>query len=123
MVDALRCRARDFRAALDYVIAGGHAEWAQRLGMALHAFWDRLDPSAEGRARLGAILALGGAEARRSRPGRRRPVMPLECDRARRLRRHAPLHDAALEVYRELGDQKGIITELTGIGFARARPW
>ena len=28
------------------------------------------------------------------------------------------LHHAALDVYRELGDHKGIITELTGIGFA-----
>ena len=55
----------NFRAALDYVIAGDHAEWAQRLGVALHAFWDRQDRLAEGRARLEAILALGGAKARR----------------------------------------------------------
>jgi predicted ATPase len=116
-----RCRAEheNFRAALDYLIAGGHAEWAQRLGIALHAFWDRLDHVAEGRARLEAILALGGAEVRR-RPTWAKAacyaagIATVQGDFDAVLR----LHETALEVYRELGDQRGIITELTGIGFA-----
>jgi predicted ATPase len=115
------CQAEheNFRAALDYLIAGSHAEWAQRLGIALHAFWDRLDHVAEGRTRLESVLALGGAEARR-RPTWAKTacfaagMATVQGDFDAVLR----LHEAALEVYRELGDQRGIITELTGIGFA-----
>jgi predicted ATPase len=109
----------NFRAALDCLIAGEHVEWAQRLGVALHTFWDRQDRLAEGRARLDAILALGGAEARR-------------CERWATVACYAAglasaqgdfdatlaLHHAALDVYGELADQKGVVTELTGIGFA-----
>ena len=109
----------NFRAALDYVIAGAHAEWAQRLGVALHAFWDRQHRLAEGRSRLEAILALGGAEARRSRTWARAAcyaagLAAVQADYDATL----SLHRAALGVYRELGDQKGAITALTGMGFA-----
>ena len=115
-----RCRAEheNLRAALDYLIAGSHAEWAQRLGIALHAFWDRLDHVAEGRARLEAILALGGAEARR-RPTWAKiacyagSLASVQGDYDAML----ALHYAGLEVYRELGEQRGIVMELCGIGF------
>jgi tetratricopeptide (TPR) repeat protein len=116
------CRAEheNLRAALDYLIAGSHAEWAQRLGIALHAFWYRLDYVAEGRARLEAILALGGAEARR------RPTWAKVAGYAGSLASHRQgdydatlaLHDAGLAVYRELGDPRGIISHLCGIGFS-----
>jgi predicted ATPase/DNA-binding winged helix-turn-helix (wHTH) protein len=109
----------NFRAALDYVIAGEHAEWAQRLGVALHAFWDRQDRLAEGRARLEAILALGRAEARRCYTWAKAAcyaagLASVQGDYDAML----TLHHAALDVYRELGDHKGVITELTGIAFA-----
>ena len=109
----------NFRAALDYVIAGDHAEWAQRLGAALHAFWDRQDRLAEGRARLEAILTLGGAKARRSPTWARAACYTAGLASAQGdYDAMRTLHHAALDVYRELGDHKGIITELTGIGFA-----
>jgi tetratricopeptide (TPR) repeat protein len=115
------CQAEleNFRAALDYLIAGGHAEWAQRLGIALHAFWDRDHHVAEGRARLESIIALGGPEARKCATWAKAACYAAglatvqgDYDAARRL------HRPALEVYRELGDRRGIITELCGIGFA-----
>ena len=110
----------NFRAALDYLIAGNHAEWGQRLGIALHAFWDGLDHTAEGRARLEAILALGGPEARRRRTWARAAcfaggLATVQGDFEAVL----ALHHSALQVYREVGDQRGIITELTGGGFAQ----
>jgi predicted ATPase len=115
------CQAEheNFRAALDYLIAGDHAEWAQRLGIGLHAFWDRQDQVAEGRARLESIIALGGAEARRSATWAKAAcyaagLATVQGDYAAAL----SLHQPALDVYRELGDRRGIITELCGIGFA-----
>jgi predicted ATPase len=115
------CQAEheNFRAALDYLIAGNHAEWAQRLGVALHAFWDRHDHVAEGRARLESILALGGVEARQCATWAKAAcyaaaLATVQGDYDGSLKLHQP----ALEVYRELGDRRGIITELCGIGFA-----
>ena len=116
-----RCQAEheNFRAALDYLIAGNHAEWAQRLGIALHVFWDRPDYAAEARARLEAIMALGSAEDCRCATWAKvacfaAGVATVQGDFAAVLR----LHQSALQVYRELGDHRGVITELTGIGFA-----
>jgi predicted ATPase len=109
----------NFRAALDHLIAENHTEWAQRLGIALHAFWDRLDHVAEGRARLEAILALGGAEPRRSALWAKAAccaaglaIAQGDFDSVLRL------HQAALDVYHALGDRRGVVTELSGIGFA-----
>jgi predicted ATPase len=113
----------NLRAALDYLIAGDHADWAQRLGVALHAFWDRHSRLAEATARFDAILALGKAEARRGPTWAKAAcyaagLAAVQGDYDLTRRRH----QASLEVYRELGDQKGVITALTGIGFAeRAR--
>jgi predicted ATPase len=116
-----RCEVEheNFRAALDYVIAGEHAQWAQRLGVALHAFWDRQHRLAEGRCRLEAILALGGAEARRCHTWAKAAcyaagLASVQADYDATL----GLHHAALDVYRELGDHRGVITALTGMGFA-----
>jgi predicted ATPase len=115
------CQAEheNFRAALDYLIADDHAEWAQRLGIALHAFWDRHDHVAEGRARLESIIALGGAEAHRCATWAKAAcyaagLATVQGDYGAAL----SLHQPALDVYRELGDRRGIITELCGIGFA-----
>ncbi len=109
----------NFRTALDYVIDRELAEWAQRLAVALHAFWDRQHALAEARARFAAILTLGGPEARRS------PAWAKAACYAAGLASVQAgydamfgLHRGALEVYRELGDARGMITALTGMGYA-----
>jgi predicted ATPase/serine/threonine protein kinase len=51
----------DLRAALDHLVASGHAEWATRLVTALLPYWRRRELLAEGRERLSAALALPGA--------------------------------------------------------------
>jgi predicted ATPase len=108
----------NFRAALDYVIGSEQAEWAQRLGVALHAFWDRQQALAEARSRFESILALGGARARRSRMWAKAAcyaagLASAQGDYHAVLR----LHEAALTACRDLGDAKGVITALTGMGF------
>jgi predicted ATPase len=115
------CQAEheNFRAALDYLIAGNHAGWAQRLGIALHAFWDRHDHVAEGRARLESIIALGDGDARRCATWAKAAcyaagLATVQGDYGAAL----GLHQRALDVYREIGDRRGVITELCGIGFA-----
>jgi predicted ATPase len=117
----MRCDVEheNFRAALDYLIAGAHAEWAQRLGVALHAFWDRQHRLAEARARMDAILALGDNQARRCPSWARAACYAAGLASAQAdYDTMIDLHHAALDVYRAIDDQKGVITALTGLGFA-----
>jgi predicted ATPase len=51
----------NFRAALEWLIETGEAEWGLRLGAALFRFWEMREYLAEGRDRLGKLLKLGGA--------------------------------------------------------------
>jgi predicted ATPase len=53
----------NFRAALEWLIETGNAEWGLRLGSGLFRFWESRDYLAEGRDWLGKLLALPGAAA------------------------------------------------------------
>jgi tetratricopeptide (TPR) repeat protein len=52
----------NFRAGLEWLTATGNAEWGLRLGAALFGFWEARCYLAEGRERLGRLLALQEAE-------------------------------------------------------------
>ena len=71
----------DFRAALEWLTAGGNAEWALRLALGLFNFWQRGEHLAEGRRRLEALLAAG-----------RRPRVPHPARAGRLRRRRAGQH-------------------------------
>jgi predicted ATPase len=51
----------NFRAALDWLIETGDADWGLRLGSALFRFWERLEYLSEGRDRLAKLLKLPAA--------------------------------------------------------------
>jgi predicted ATPase len=51
----------NFRASLEWLTETGDAEWGLRLGTALFRFWEIREYLAEGRDRLGKLLALPGA--------------------------------------------------------------
>jgi predicted ATPase/DNA-binding winged helix-turn-helix (wHTH) protein len=53
----------NFRAALEWLISTGDAEWGLRLGTALFRFWEIREYLAEGRDKLGKLLKLAGAAA------------------------------------------------------------
>ena len=129
-----RCDAEhaNFRAALDFVIRTGDAEWAHRLGAALYVFWERRDHLAEGRAWLEAVLATGSDEARRT--GRWAKASCFAgglCSLQGDFDASDDFNRAALEVYRRVGDQRGVITILTALGlnermrgsYASSRAW
>jgi predicted ATPase len=54
----------NFRAALDYLIRTGDADWGLRLGAALFGFWDAREHLTEGRNRIAKLLALPGTASR-----------------------------------------------------------
>jgi tetratricopeptide (TPR) repeat protein len=109
----------NLRAALDWLTAHGAPEPALRLAVAASAFWEARGHFTEGRARLAALLAQAGLGA------------PHTVAYAETLRRAGHLawaqgdyrgqqrHDeAALAVYRELGDAPGIALALSDLAAA-----
>jgi predicted ATPase len=53
----------NFRAALEWLIETGNADWGLRLGLALFRFWEMREYFAEGRDQLAKLLKLSGAAA------------------------------------------------------------
>jgi predicted ATPase/class 3 adenylate cyclase len=66
-LDSLEAEHENFRAALDWSVNGGAAEFALRLGAALWRFWQMRGHLAEGERWLGKILALPAAGQSRAR--------------------------------------------------------
>ena len=60
----LAAEHNNFRAGLEWLTETGDAAWGLRLGVALFRFWEMSESLAEGRARLGKVLAIAGAAAR-----------------------------------------------------------
>ncbi len=95
----------NFRAALEWLIETGNAEWGLRLGAALFRFWEMREYLAEGRDRLGKLLKLTAAPTKtRARALLAAGVLAVEqgdCLSADTLIRES------LDISRELADQQG----------------
>jgi predicted ATPase len=63
-LDRLELEHDNFRAALDYLIKTGDAEWGLRLGAALFHFWETREHLTEGHDAITRLLAMEGAAAR-----------------------------------------------------------
>ena len=118
-----RCDAErdNHRAALAYLIETQNTMWALRLGVALYRYWEHREYLAEGRTWLEAILELpGDAEASTAtRVGALSYVSAMalvQGDFGVSVLRTRE----ALEMCRELGDRKGVITQLNAL-YAQAR--
>jgi predicted ATPase len=107
-----RCDAEhdNLRAAVEYLVESGNAEWGLRLGSALFWFWEPREHLTEGRRSIMALLELPGANS-------------VSAYRAQALYAAGVLADAqldfdsswefmnrSLEVQLQLGDKQGIAT-------------
>jgi predicted ATPase/DNA-binding winged helix-turn-helix (wHTH) protein len=61
LLEPLGLEQYNFRAALEWLIETGNAEWGLRLGAALFHFWETREYLAEGRAWLDKLLKLAGS--------------------------------------------------------------
>ena len=61
--DRLELEHNNLRAALDYLLKIGDADWGLRLGTALFRFWETREHLAEGRGYISRLLELQGAAA------------------------------------------------------------
>ncbi len=106
----------NMRAALDWLVEQNEADWGLRLAGALFTFWERREHLVEGRARCEALLKLPGASGRtRSRAN----ILKFAAAFATTMGDFESadgLNDEAFEIYRELGDRKGIVSQLNSRG-------
>src|SRR5207245_4869872 len=111
-LDQFEVEHDNLRAALDWLIESGEADWGLRLGAALFQFWEEREYLAEGRERLGQLLSLPGAAPRtrlRARALFAAGVLTSDPAAARRL------HPEALEIGRELDARRGIAVEFNAL--------
>ncbi|HEY8599055.1 MAG TPA: AAA family ATPase, partial [Thermomicrobiales bacterium] len=128
-LDRLAWEHGNLRAALDWSLAGGVPSWGLRLAVALGGFWEARGFLRTGRRALETALA----SAPNAPSGLRTRALNVTGTLARNQGeyRHAErLHQSALELYREDGDEPGIAATFEHLSYvardeadyARARP-
>jgi len=105
----------NLRAALDWLIKTGNADWGLRLGVALFRFWDMREYLAEGRDWLGKLLKLSGSAAPTN--ARTRALFAAGALAAEQgdYAYANTLHRESLEMARQLGDQRGAAVSLNAL--------
>jgi predicted ATPase len=103
------------RAALAWLTASGEAEWGLRLALALFPFWERGEHLAEGRRRLDALLEIDATRAIPAQRARASFASGVLAVTQRDLERGRLLLRQCLEIYRELGDRRGVVVSLVAL--------
>jgi predicted ATPase len=106
----------DFRAALDWLTAGGSAEWALRLALGLFNFWHRGEHLSEGRRRLEALLVRDDARALPALHTRAMFAAGVLASTQGDLDQGIRLHERCLTTHRQLGDRWGTVVTLVSLG-------
>jgi predicted ATPase/serine/threonine protein kinase len=106
----------NIRAAIDYLIKTGDAEWGLRLGAALFRFWETREHLTEGRDAMSRLLALEGS---RTRPKLRARLLfaagvlaAAQCDYGSAR----PLFEESLDTCVGLDDNRGVAVALNALG-------
>jgi predicted ATPase len=111
----------NFRAAIQRLVAAGHAEWALRLSGALFRFWEQRDHLTEGKDTLARVLAMPGAEG----PARARARALYACSVLEDLQDDLPtavMHShEACAIFRQLGDTKAVAATMVAMAWQALR--
>ena len=92
----------NIRAAIQYLLAAGEAEWGLRLGAALFAFWEAREHLTEGLEALVALLAMPGSEAPTSLRAHALFSAAVLADAQRDYPSGLRFSEQSLEIYRQL---------------------
>jgi predicted ATPase/class 3 adenylate cyclase/DNA-binding XRE family transcriptional regulator len=114
-LDRLELEHDNLRAALGWAIEHDEAETALRLGAALWRFWERHGHASEGRRWLEQALAKS-AEAEELWRARALHAAGNMARNQGDYPRAAEFYEAALVLWRKLGDQRGVANSLHGVG-------
>ncbi len=107
----------NFRAALDWLFATKHLEWAMRLCIALFRFWDMREHLSEGRARLEAVLRLAGDDYTPQRARVGIFIAALLAAQGDSLTGKSFV-ETSLALYEGLNDRMGVAAALNAIGIS-----
>jgi tetratricopeptide (TPR) repeat protein len=110
----------NLRTALAWLIARQSAEWALRLASGLFLFWETHEYLGEALEFLLAVLRLPGAAARTRERALAASFAGVLTGYEDNFGISESMHYEALEIYQELQDKPGIISQLTALGVKSA---
>ena len=105
----------NFRAALEWLTKTEDAEWGLRLGTALFRFWEMREYLAEGRDRLGKLLALAAAAARTKARARALFAAGVLAVEQGDYPSAEVLIRESLDIARQLHDKQGVAVSLNAL--------
>ncbi len=105
----------NFRAALDYLITTGDAEWGLRLGAALFRFWETREHLTEGRDAITRLLALPGTATRPKLRARLLFAVAVLAGEQGDYGSAQRLLEESLETCIELDDRPGVAVALNAL--------
>jgi predicted ATPase len=106
----------NLRVAQDSLTRLGNVEWGLRLALALFHFWERGEHLAEGRRRLEALLAADATAAFPAQRARALFAAGVLASIQGDLDRGLDLHRQCRDLYRALGDRRGVGVALVALG-------
>jgi predicted ATPase/serine/threonine protein kinase len=107
----------NIRAAFHFLIGSGNVEWALRLGASLFRFWEQREQVTEGRETLARVLAMSGAKQPTPLRARALYGASVLADVQGDLTAAEALSREACEIYRRLGDIRGVATTMAARGW------
>jgi predicted ATPase len=114
-LDRFEAEHDNFRAALEYLVKTGDADWGLRLGTALFHFWETREYLTEGRSRIARLLALEGAAARPKLRSRLLFCAAVLAGEQGDYNSAHQLFEDSLETCLELNDNRGVAVALNAL--------
>jgi predicted ATPase len=114
-LDRFEVEHDNFRAALDFFVKTGDADWGLRLGAALFRFWETREHLTEGRNRLTRLLKLEGAASRTTLRARLLFAAAVLAGEQGDYRSGQELLEESLETCVELQDSRGVAVALNAL--------
>ena len=114
-LDRFEVEHDNLRAAFEYLIKTGDADWASRLGTALFHFWETREYLTEGRDRIARLLALEGAAARPKHRSRLLFCAAVLAGAQGDFTSAHQLFEQSLETCLELKDSRGVAVALNAL--------
>jgi predicted ATPase/Tfp pilus assembly protein PilF len=105
----------NFRAALDYLVKTGDADWGLRLGVALFRFWEMREHLTEGRDCLARLLKLEGALTRPKLRARLLFDAAVLASEQGDYNSAQELFEESLNTCRALHDKRGVAVALNAL--------
>ena len=114
-LDLFEVEHDNFRAALDFFIKTGDADWGLRLGAAMFRFWETREHLTEGRNRINKLLKLEGAATRPKLRARLLFAAAVLAGEQGDYRAGQELLEESLETCLELQDNRGVAVALNAL--------